>query len=332
MHPGPQTREPDTILAMNPVVLSFLSGDSLYFGAALLLLATISSSYLERRWILICRNVVALVALAMIVMASPPFPSYVDALFLGAFALWFILWNSSARGKTLLRLRLVVTVTFALLLFVLPAIELTHRAMPDIVGTPSDHLVVIGDSISSGIDSRVPAWPVVMQQMTGIPVKNLPRAGAGIVEAQSMARGIMPEDRVVLLEIGGNDMLAGGPSGEFEKALDALLKKVVAPGRTVVMFELPLFPDKVAYGQIQRRLATRYGVWLIPKRYFIAVIAGANATSDGLHLSDDGTRRMASLVTRTLSLVLQPPPKAANSPKVPAVRCCSNKFTLCHFV
>jgi lysophospholipase L1-like esterase len=71
------------------------------------------------------------------------------------------------------------------------------------------------------------------------------------------------------------------------------------------MFELPLLPHKIAYGQIQRRLAAKYGVWLIPKRYFTDVIGGANATSDGLHLSEIGSRRMAALVAQALLPVLK---------------------------
>jgi acyl-CoA thioesterase I len=292
---------------MNPVVLFFASGDSLYFGAVLLLLVIAISPYLNGRWMLRCRNIAAWAALALIVMACPPFSWMISTVFLGAFVMWFIGSNWTATGRVWIRARLIVTLVLALLLLVLPAIELSHRKMPEIVGVPSDHLVVIGDSISSGIGLRVPAWPLVMQEVTGVPAKNLPRAGADTIEAQSMAKEITPEDRVVLLEIGGNDLLAGVPSGEFGKALDVLLSKVSAPGRTVVMFELPLFPHKMAYGQIQRRLAERYGVWLIPKRFFVDVIGGAEATSDGLHLSDAGTHHMAALVAQVLSPVLKSP-------------------------
>lgn len=290
---------------MNPVVLFFASGDSLYFGAALLLLIVATSPYLSGRWVLGCRNIAAWVALATIVMACPPFPWVVDAIFLGVFALWFVESNWSETRYVSVGSRRIMASVLVLLLLVLPGVELSHRAVPKIVGAPSDHLVVIGDSISSGIGLPVPAWPLVMQQITGVPVKNLARAGANTIEAQAMATAITPEDLVVLLEIGGNDMLAGVPSGEFGKALDALLSKINAPGRTVVMFELPLFPNRIAYGQIQRRLAAKYGVWLIPKRFFVEVIGAANATSDGLHLSDAGTHQMATLVAQALSPVLK---------------------------
>jgi lysophospholipase L1-like esterase len=120
-----------------------------------------------------------------------------------------------------------------------------------------------------------------------------------------MTVNLEPQDRVLLIEIGGNDLIAGSPSGQFSRSLEAILQKVTAPGHTVVMFELPLLPDRIAYGQIQRRLAKKYGVWLIPKRYFTYVIGGANATSDGLHLLPEGTRRMATLVAQVLAPVLK---------------------------
>lgn len=288
---------------MNLVALYFASGESLYPGAALLLLVIAISPFVERPWLVRLRNVGTWLALAMIVMACPPFPLVVDVIFVAVLVLWFVVWNRSS-GRWL-RSRSAAAAVLLVLLLVPTTIEFSHRKMPVITGKPSDHLVVIGDSISAGIDPRVPPWPLVLQQTSGIAVRNLARPGAGTIEAQSMAKEIAPEDHVVLIEIGGNDLLEGVPSEEFGKALDTLLSRVIAPGRTVVMFELPLIPQKIAYGRIQRGLAIKYGVWLIPKRFFVEVIGGANATSDGLHLSDAGTRRMAALVAQALSPVLK---------------------------
>jgi len=290
---------------VNPVALYFASGESLYLGAALLLLVVAVSPFRKRTWLLRLRNVATWLALAMIVMSCPPFSLVVDVAFVTALVLWFIASNRIGSRGPWLRLRPAATAVLVLLLLILPAVEFSHRKMPVIVGKPSDHLVVIGDSVSSGIDPRVPAWPLVLQQTNGIAVRNLARPGAQSSEGLSMAARLTPEDHVVLIEIGGNDLLEGVPSEEFGKALDALLSNVIAPERTVVMFELPLFPPKMAYGRIQRGLAAKYGVWLIPKRFFAEVIGGANATSDGLHLSDAGTRRMAALVAQALSPVLK---------------------------
>ncbi len=120
-----------------------------------------------------------------------------------------------------------------------------------------------------------------------------------------MARSLTEGDHLVLIEIGGNDLLMGVSSDEYGKALDALLSTVAAPNRTVLMFELPLFPNKIAYGQIQRRLSAKYRVALIPKRYFAQVIGDAGGTTDGLHLSASGARLMAALVAQVLSPLLK---------------------------
>ena len=289
---------------MNPVFLYFASGDSLYAGAVLLLLAVIVARFARQRWLVRLRNLAAWVALVLITMACPPFPWSVDAVFFTAFLLWLIVSNHwLVRRAT--RWRIVSTAMLLIVLLTLTAVELFHRRMPAIAGTPSDHLVVIGDSISSGIDPRVPAWPVILQQTIDVPVKNLSRPGAQAAEGPDMAGNITPDDHVVLIEIGGNDLLSGVPSAVFEKNLDATLSELAMPGRTTVMFELPLLPNKIAYGQIQRHLAAKYAVWLIPKRCFIEVIGGANATSDGLHLSETGAHRMATLVATVLSPVLK---------------------------
>jgi acyl-CoA thioesterase-1 len=63
-----------------------------------------------------------------------------------------------------------------------------------------------------------------------------------------------------------------------------------------VMLELPLPPTFNRFGEIQRRLARRHNVVLIPKRYFASVLVGEEATLDGLHLSPSGHRKMAEMV------------------------------------
>lgn len=302
--------------------LYLASGDSLYPGTALLLIAIAISPFLRHLWLMRFRNVTAWVGLVLIVMASPPFAWGIDAVFLVAFAFWMLALNLAEQNQAWARVRTASTALLTGMLLIFPAVEIPHRKTPKITGATADHLVVIGDSISSGIDPRQPPWPAVMQQMTGIAVKNLARPGAQVIDAQSMVKFVMPEDRVVLIEIGGNDLLGGEPSYDFEFALNQLLLKLSTPDRTIVMFELPLLPHKIAFGQIQRRLAAKYGVWLIPKRHFVDVLGSADATLDGLHLSHAGTQRMAALVAKALSPVLRPPalasPRGSNA-NLPAV-------------
>ena len=44
-----------------------------------------------------------------------------------------------------------------------------------------------------------------------------------------MAARVAPEDRIVLLEIGGNELIAGAPSAQFSHSLEEILQKVSMP-------------------------------------------------------------------------------------------------------
>jgi hypothetical protein len=60
--------------------------------------------------------------------------------------------------------------------------------------------------------------------------------------------------------------------------------------------ELALPPFHNRYGDAQRRLATRHGVLLIPKRVLIGVLTSEGATLDTVHLSRRGHALMAETV------------------------------------
>ncbi len=288
---------------MRTVALFFASGDSLYPGAALLALAVMTTPFLQRRWLLILRSLATWAGLAMIIMASRPLTWWMGAISATVLALWLVEWNVLRSGSGFARLRLGSAAVLVLLV-VLSGSELLHRGMPTIRGVPSDHLVVIGDSISAGIGSDATPWPVLFQQEVKVRVLNLSQPGAGVDDATAMASHVTPQDSLILIEIGGNDLLSGVSSAEFSRNLDVLLARLVAPRRTLVMFELPLLPHKIGYGQAQRQLSSRYGVFLVPKRCLADVLGGADSTTDGLHLSHTGARRMSALVERLLCDVL----------------------------
>jgi acyl-CoA thioesterase I len=287
---------------MNPAALYLASGDSLYPGALLLGVAVLTAPPSGSRGLRSLHSLAAWLGFSLIVMAAPPVSGWMAAVFLAAFSLWFVA-KGRIRGDLIwIRLRFTAATILMVWLLAVPSSELLRRRMPRIHGDASDHLVVIGDSISSGIDAHTPAWPTVLQRQTGVPVQNLSHAGAGMVEARAMASRVQPKDTLILIEIGGNDLLSGMSSAEFGQALELLISSLSTPGRTLVMFELPLLPHKIGFGQMQRRLSTKYGVFLIPKHSFTGVLGGTNATSDGLHLSESGARKMATLVAQVLSL------------------------------
>jgi acyl-CoA thioesterase I len=289
---------------MGSIALYMASGESLYFGAALLVAVVAVSPFLKLKWLLALRNIAFYLALAAMVVAAPPFSWFIDTAFFAFAGLWFITSNKPSWPPRLRMASALILCAFAVWL---ASTELSHRGLPALTGVPGDHLVVIGDSLSAGINSSVPPWPVYLQRASGVPIKNLSLPGATTAEAKIMAAKIKPEDRVVLIEIGGNDLLSDVPCKVFADNLGSVLNSLIDPDRTLVMFELPILPNKIACGQYQRHLAAAYHVTLIPKHYLIDIIGGPDATLDGLHLSDSGARHFAELVQKVMQPALKRP-------------------------
>jgi acyl-CoA thioesterase I len=288
---------------VNPVLLYFAAGESLYPGVVLLVMAILVSRYPTEGWLAYLRIGATWAGLAMVVMACPPFAWSVDALFLLVFVMWLAAgggYRSTLRAK----LHTLTSIGLVALLFTFLVIEYMHRRMPRLHGSSAD-LVVIGDSISAGIGDSVRPWPAILQRMTSADIKNFSRAGADMADGLSMADRVKPDDHLVLIELGGNDLIARQSSKNFAIDLERVLAKLAMPGRTIVMFELPLIPSAIGYGQAQRRLSEEYGVALIPKRFLAGALSGRGTTSDGLHLTDIGATRMAEMVARIFSPTLK---------------------------
>lgn len=161
---------------------------------------------------------------------------------------------------------------------------------------PISTLLVIGDSITAGLNDNEDTWPRKLSHIVVADVCDASQPGATLQSARKQNLLFADRTGLVILEIGGNDMLEGLPVKRFEQDLEQLLLDVAGPGRTVVMFELPLPPMSAAYGAAQRRQAARHDVKLVPKRLFANLLTTKGATVDGIHLSKPGQTQMADLI------------------------------------
>jgi acyl-CoA thioesterase-1 len=177
------------------------------------------------------------------------------------------------------------------------AFELPWRVLPNTATTSINAITVIGDSVSAGMEEgEAETWPSLMSRQHNVVVQDLSHVGetAGSALKRAMKAGV--QHNYLIVEIGGNDILGSTSASQFEVDLDALLRELRRENRQVVMFELPLPPFYHRYGMTQRRLATKYEVALIPKRYFLSILADGDATLDSIHLSQSGHQKMSDLV------------------------------------
>jgi len=272
----------------------FASGAALFSGTAMILLAVTASWLSATPAVRIGTRVAATVGLLFAILSATPFP------FWAYVALPAVVLSSLVAEARASQARMVVCLRIAALLAPtsLAALELPHQLTPSIAAGSYENLYVIGDSISAGVGEGERTWPQVLRERLAVNVVDLSFAGATVRTAQHAVGKVMPGRALVLLEIGGNDLLGRRPAAEFKANLRALLEGLRSPDRALVMFELPLPPFYNAYGRAQRALAREYGVTVIPKRLLSEVLAGRGSTLDGIHLSEKGHREMADLVQR----------------------------------
>ncbi len=159
-------------------------------------------------------------------------------------------------------------------------------------------LSVIGDSITAGMggNDNAETWPRILARTRGLNVQDISHAGETTASALKRTRLQPITAPVVVVEIGGNDLLGSTTAAQFADDLEALLSHVATRDRQVVMFELPLPPFCHEYGHVQRSIAARHNVILVPKRVLLSILAGGDSTVDTIHLTQAGHQVMADRV------------------------------------
>jgi acyl-CoA hydrolase len=268
----------------------FASGAAYFLGIALVL-ASLGLEFGTRS-----RAVGSLAAwcgVSFIALSAIPSPWLLYALFAVAVSAWRL---SQGPRRGYFRACVLASV------LALTTVEAPSRIMPRMPLQAGARMVVLGDSISAGLGaSDAGTWPARIASTHRVPVVNLARAGATTSAALDQAGRIPPGPAVVVVEIGGNDLLAGRPAQAFRAALAALLGAIQAPDRRILMLELPLLPLQNPYGSVQREMARAHGAALVPRRLLADALFGRDHTlEDGLHLSPSGQEWLAVELWRVL--------------------------------
>lgn len=286
----------------------FSSGDTFFVGAVLIALGRAATWHFRRHRAAKWLRLTTIVGLIFFVLSMTPLPWWLYGLCLIP---PLVSLNAPFRADDKARWPRIVRRAFAcggfveLMLLVGVTAELIERHrlhVPPLTTLPAQ-VHVIGDSLSAGIAAEQEhLWPNLLAQEWHVSVQNHAQAGATTATAFRQAEEIACDNCLVLIEIGGNDLLSGKDSRQIEADLDRLLTRISAPHRMLVMFELPVppIPGGYEFARLQRRLARRHAVRLIPRREFAKVLLTPGATTDGLHLSWNGHRALTGLLLRTL--------------------------------
>jgi acyl-CoA thioesterase-1 len=292
---------------MNPILLRFADGTTFFVGLALVLGAEALLFRFHTRVVRPVLTVLPLVGAVLVVISATPLPMWM-----------YIVWGITAlaglvlgnRSEASVRSRWVAGASLLVSTAGFCLAELPHRSMPHLVVEKDATVYVIGDSISAGIGTTERCWPAMLEEITGLRAVNLAQPGAKVANAAVQAKRIVTPNSVVIVEIGGNDLLGGTDAAAFRDQLDSLISSLRAAQHQILIIELPLIPFMNAFGQAQRSIVSKHGAALLPKRVFAKVLGTRNGTLDGLHLSQEGHSAMA----RSIAGIMQREPHHASRP------------------
>ena len=280
---------------MHPLLIYIGSGWIFWGGVISLLVSCLSGIGAGKGWRLHLAQTAAVLGILQIALSSTPVPGW----------LWWLLLLATAGTMAALQFRYgkrrIVQGVFGAVILAAAVFELPYWLDGEPVAVRG-RVRILADSISSGIGfagERV--WSVLLDEERPGRIENRAVPGSRV----STSRRTLEQFRfcpgdVLVIELGGNDLLGGVPGAEFRRKLDGLLGVAASFDVPVLMFELPLPPFRSSYLRAQREMAAKYGVTLIPRRRFAAVLSGGGSTVDGLHLSNYGHGKMAAVVRRCL--------------------------------
>lgn len=275
---------------MNPLVYHVASGQCFFSGIALMVAAAQLGLWerpIFRRlaWLAMLLGVIA------IVISSTAIPYWLYALAVLATVPWFSVHYQKDWQHWAPHVMIAAWLLTA-------AFEVPYHAMSPLRASSARAITVIGDSVTAGVDGdqKSETWPTILAREHNVAVQDISHVGETAASALQRVKKQPVEANLIVVEIGGNDLLGSTTAADFGRDLDALLSELAAPDRQITLFELPLPPFYHEYGRAQRTAAAKHNVALVPKRVFLSILAGNGATLDTIHLSAAGHQQMADTV------------------------------------
>lgn len=296
---GPEILDwvPEFLLEPNPLTdflgYHFVSGNALISASCLFLLAGFVL-FLPSKKAQILAGPAVLVGILVLTLCAAPYPASLSGGWYVLLLSWILVEAFFSRFRPL-ALTLRGTVIGVSLLAL--GNEFSYRTTPSTDDLSRRPITILGDSLSAGVrfEGEV-TWSQILRDRHDVEIQNLSRRGAKTETALNSIRRIPDGPRIILVAIGGNDMLKRRSPDQFEVDLNRLLSRIRTDDRRVFLLELPLPPFQNTYGLVQRRAARAHDVELIPKWILAKALTAKDARVDAIHLSNRGHTILADLM------------------------------------
>lgn len=168
------------------------------------------------------------------------------------------------------------------------------------------NIIAFGDSLTAGYGAKEGEdYPSKLSSIAGVPIINAGRNGDTTESAlRRLEADVLSQDpRIVLVGLGGNDVLRRVPMSTTRTNLESIVRRIQASGAMVVLlgFEFPTFGAD--YGGLYEEIADEQGCLLVPD-VLEDILTDRTLKSDEIHPNAAGYDLMARRVSGPLEKLL----------------------------
>jgi acyl-CoA thioesterase-1 len=171
--------------------------------------------------------------------------------------------------------------------------------------SPGSTIVCFGDSLTAGVGrGDGVTYPEHLGRQLGVEVVNAGVPGDTASQALRRLDGVLANDPwLVVVELGGNDMLRRVPLETTENAMSGIVERLLDAGVVPLLIEVR-GPFGGRYGKLFDRLESRYGVPVI-RDVLPKLLLDRRYKSDAIHLNSAGYERLADEVAQRVESLMR---------------------------
>lgn len=178
---------------------------------------------------------------------------------------------------------------------------------PDVpnLDSPGRTIVVLGDSIASGVGSGPgQAYPELLAARFGTEVVNAGVSGNTTADGLARIDEVLAEDPwMVIVELGGNDVLRRVPPEQTERNLRGIVDRVLSARAVPVLVEMDA-PFGGDYLAIYERLGDEYGIPVVEETLG-EVLRDRDLKADTIHPNAEGQKVLAEAIAEEIEPILE---------------------------
>lgn len=188
----------------------------------------------------------------------------------------------------------------SLLLFVVGC----SPAVPNL-DSPGTTIVCLGDSITSGMGAAPgPPYPALLSEKFGVELINAGVPGDTAEDGLARIEEVLALDPwMVIVELGGNDILRRLPPDRTEAALRQILDRLLAARVVPVLVEVEV-PFAGRYSEVFERLDDDYDIPIV-EGILGDILLDPALKADPIHPNAEGQRALAEGIADVLEPILE---------------------------